>query len=58
MYAIRSYYALVAGDQVFARQESAGAAADSAVITVKDYTEDYPAGVPTPSVDPVLIHVV
>ncbi len=48
--------ALVATDEVFARQESGGASADSAVFTVKDYTDDYPAGVPTPSIDPVLIH--
>lgn len=48
--------ALMSGDQVFARQESGSAANDSAVITVSDYTVDYPAGVPTPSVDPALIH--
>lgn len=48
--------ALKSGDEVFARQELPGAAADSAVITVKDHTVDYPAGLPTPSVDPVLIH--
>lgn len=47
--------ALVATDEVFARQESGGASADSSVITVRDYTDDYP-GMPTPSIDPVLIH--
>jgi hypothetical protein len=48
--------ALETGDRVFARQEVDAAFAESATITVKNWLDDYPGGVPTPSVDPVLIH--
>ena len=47
---------LKAGDTVRASQEKDGVVAVSAAVTVRDHTVDYPAGLPAPSVDPLLIY--
>ncbi len=48
---------LVAGDILTATQEFGGVvSAPSVPVTVRDHTVDYPSGIPTPEVDPVLIH--
>jgi hypothetical protein len=49
--------ALVAGDVVRARQTTTVAQSDwSAPVTVRDHTEDYPAGPPRPVVDPAPVY--
>ena len=47
---------LKAGDKVTASQEKDGVVTVSAVVTVRDHTVDYPAGLPAPSIDPTLIY--
>jgi hypothetical protein len=48
---------LVAGDKVRARQKTATAASGwSAPVTVRDHTQDYPAGPPRPQIDPAPVY--
>src|SRR4029450_9622937 len=49
--------ALVAGDVVTATQEvNSALSVQSAPVTVRDHTVDFPRGLPAPEIDPTLIH--